>query len=217
MARAGTHPAPAAQPPGKALLMPTPHPLATPPQPSVERIAPVAGRPLIVAVTPEQPDLVVRTAAVWAAALGGVALHCAYVDPTRVLIEEHADGSITHGPLDADGVDDSWRDREAQLRAELEAVLGPAGAAPGSPADTAAQPAWAFHYLAGRADQALTHLARAVGASAYVVGTHRPGFTARAHEFLDSSLATRLTHHQHRPVLVVPLSVVDWHARTPWS
>lgn len=26
----------------------------------------------------------------------------------------------------------------------------------------------------------------------------------------DGSVAFHLTHHQHRPVLVVPLQVVDW-------
>lgn len=193
--------------------------MSTPPlQPSIERIAPVSGHPLVVAVTPGQPDLVVRTAATWALALGA-GLHCAYVDPTRAIVEELPDGTVTHTALDVDGVDDSWRDREEELRTQLEAALGPAEerSAAFGPASGPAPVRWAFHYLAGRPDRALTHLARAVGASAYVVGTHRPGFTARAHEFLDSSLAHRLSQHQHRPVLVVPLSVVDWHARTPWS
>lgn len=188
---------------------PPAHDPHAPPQPSIERIAPVAGHPLIVAVTPGQPDLVVKTAAVWARTLGGVDLHCAYVDPTRVVVTESSDGTVLHSPVDADGIDDSWLDREAALLAQLTAALG-------RPPMTAT-PAWRLHYLAGRVDRALTHLARAVGASAYVVGTHRPGFTARAHDFLDSSLANRLSHHQHRPVLVVPLSVVDWHGRTPWS
>lgn len=184
--------------------------LPAPPQPSVDRIAPVSGRPLIVAVTPGQPDLVVRTAAAWARALGGAPLHCAYVDPTRAVVEESADGAVTHTAIDVDGVDDSWRVREEDLRVQVAAALDPVRCG----ADAVE---WRLHYLAGRADRALTHLARAVGASAYVVGTHRPGFPARAHEFLDASLANRLSHHQHRPVLVVPLSVVDWHDRTPWS
>lgn len=180
-----------------------------PPQPSVDRIAPVLRRPLVVAVTPGQPDLVVRTAAEWATALGGAELLCAYVDPTRAVVAEFADGSVRHTALDPDGVDDSWLDRDAGLRAQIGAALG-TQPSPG-------HAAWRFHYLAGRADRALTHLARAAGASAYVVGTHRPGLSGRAHEVLETSLAVRLTHHQHRPVLVVPLSVVDWHARPPWA
>ena len=72
-----------------------------------------------------------------------------------------------------------------------------------------------FRYLAGRADRALTHLARAVDASAFVVGAHTGG--RRARDFLEESLSVRLAHHQHRPVLTVPLEVVDWRGRLPWQ
>ena len=77
--------------------------------------------------------------------------------------------------------------------------------------------AWEFRYLAGRADRALTHLARAVDASAIVVGARRPTSGERLHEFFEGSIALHLTRHQHRPVLVVPLSVVDWKAPAPWK
>ncbi|KON73300.1 hypothetical protein M768_10190 [Cellulosimicrobium cellulans F16] len=78
--------------------------------------------------------------------------------------------------------------------------------------------AWELRYLAGRPDRALTHLARAVDAAVLVVGTRAPGSTAHLRELVEGSVAAHLAHHQHRPVLTVPLAVVDWkELRTPWE
>ena len=76
--------------------------------------------------------------------------------------------------------------------------------------------AWEFRYLAGRPDRALTHLARAVDAAVIVVGTGRPGRSGRFHGLLDAAVGTHLVHHQHRPVLTVPTSVVDWRTPLEW-
>jgi nucleotide-binding universal stress UspA family protein len=59
----------------------------------------------------------------------------------------------------------------------------------------------------------LTHLARAINAGIIVVGTRGPGLAERLRETLSGPVATHLAHHQHRPVLAVPLSVVDWKER----
>lgn len=168
------------------------------PQPGPTRMVPAAGHPLVVGVVPGQPDLVVRTAALWGQALGVSALYCAYVDPSRFTDEERPDGSVRHGPIDPDGGDEQWQERERGLVDQLGRVLDGSGVV------------WEFRYLAGRADRALTHLARAVDASGYVVGTRAPGAGARFRELVEGSVAVRLAHHQHRPVLVVPLEVVDW-------
>lgn len=170
------------------------------PQPGDARMVEPRGRPLVVGVVPGQPALVLRTAAAWAAATGG-ALHCAYADPSRHVVEEHPDGSVRHAPVDADADDDGWRSREADLRAACEEVLAGTGAT------------WHVRYLAGRPDRALTHLARAVDAAAFVVGTRAPGAGARMREMVEGSVAVGLARHQHRPVLVVPLRVVDWAER----
>ena len=50
----------------------------------------------------------------------------------------------------------------------------------------------------------LGRLADAVGARLVVVGARRPGVRGRVGELLTGSVAVRLVHHQHRPVLVVP-------------
>ncbi|GEN78957.1 universal stress protein [Actinotalea fermentans] len=172
----------------------------TVPQPAVDRMVPLAGHPVVVGVTPSQPELVVRTAVLWATACGTSALYCAYADPSRFAREERPDGTVVHDAVDPDGADDAWQEREHLLREHLAAVLDPAGVS------------WHFRYLAGRADRALTHLARAVDAAGFVVGTRVPGTGARVREVLEGSVAVRLSHHQHRPVLVVPLQVVDWSA-----
>lgn len=203
------------------------------PQPDVARIVEPAAHALVVGVVPGQPELVVRTAARWALAVGGT-LHLAYVDTGRYVVEEHPDGTVRHAPVDPDGVDDTWGTVEADLRAWVEELLGPTSAPTSAPASTAtpsptstppststsaasAVVPWVLHYLAGRPDRALTHLARAVDAAAIVVGTRAPGPGAKLREMVDGSVAVHLAHHQHRPVLTVPLDVVDWSATgSPW-
>ena len=179
------------------------------PQPAVARIVEPRAHGLVVGVVPAQPELVVRPAARWAAA-GGGALLLAYVDTARYVVEELADGQVRHAPLDPDGVDEDWQTVADELRAWAEQLLGAASSTPTSVP-------WTLHYLAGRPDRALTHLARAVDAAAIVVGTRVPGPGGRLRELVDGSVAVHLAHHQHRPVLTVPLDVVDWSAtRSPW-
>lgn len=167
------------------------------PQPAVERIVPPSSQPLVVAVRPGQPELVLRTAAVWAEALSAT-LVCGYVDPHRMVVAELADGSVRHTAVDPDLADDAWQRTDATLRAQLAAVLDPLGVR------------WEFRYLAGRADRALTHLARAVDASAIIVGSRHPVAAERLRDLLEGSVALGLTRHQHRPVITVPVGVVDW-------
>lgn len=173
------------------------------PQPGPHRIEPVAGQPLVVGVVPGQSPLVALTAATWAQAMGG-AVYFGYADPTRIVDREFPDGTVRHSPLEPDRADDDWRQRSNRLQAELSEAL--AGSAV----------TWELRYLAGRADRALTHLARAVGAAAIVVGA-RQSRSERIHDFFAESVGLHLARHQHRPVLVVPLNVVDWKAAAPWQ
>lgn len=162
------------------------------PQPGVERIVPVPGHPLVVGVRPGQSELVARTAAAWALA-SGASLYFGYADPSRLAEAEFPDGQLRHVAIDPDADDDGWRQTEAELRDWL--------------AGMDLEVAWEFRYLAGRADRALTHLARAVDACAIVVGARRPH---SARFGLGRSLGQDLARHQHRPVLAVPLEIVDW-------
>ena len=176
------------------------------PQPSLDRMVPVTGHPLVVGVEPEQSPLVVRTAQSVARAKGDGTLHLGFADPTRVVVAENPDGSVTHAPVSPDGDDDAWQRRRDTLHAHLRSLLD------------GEDVTWRFWYLAGRPDRALTHLARTVDASMIVVGTRRPGRSSAWRELVEGSVAAHLTHHQHRPVLAVPLKVVDWKAlRGPWA
>ena len=171
------------------------------PQPSPSRMTPFSGHPIVVGIVPGQPELVALTAISWSQAAGGATLYFAYVDTTRFVLEEFPDGTVRHGEVDPDTIDDRWEDRKIQIVDTLTRVMDGTGVP------------WEFRYLAGRPDRSLTHLARAVDAAAIVVGTRAPGRGARVREFLEGSVAVQLAHHQHRPVLVVPLGVVDW--KTP--
>ncbi|OLT46183.1 universal stress protein [Cellulosimicrobium sp. CUA-896] len=176
------------------------------PQPAVDRMVPFAGHAVVVGVVPGQAPLVVRTAASLAGAVGAGRLHAAYADTSRYVVEEHADGTVTHAALDPDAADDAWEAARDALRVQVGAALADEDVA------------WELSYLAGRPDRALTHLARAVDAAVIVVGTRTPGTGARLRELVDGSVAAHLAHHQHRPVLTVPLAVVDWkELRTPWE
>ncbi len=179
-------------------------PLRHVPQPSPDRMVPIPGHPLVVGVVPGQSELVALTAAAWARALGNVSLYFGYVDHTRIVDEEYPDGRVRHSDLDPDLADDSWQDTERRITSFLAEVLADH---PGT---------WEFRYLAGRPDRALTHLARAVDASAIVVGARHPASAERLRELLAGSVALQLSRHQHRPVMIVPLAVVDWKAPAPW-
>jgi nucleotide-binding universal stress UspA family protein len=163
-----------------------------PPQPEVPRIVNAVGHPLVVAVRLGQSEVVSRTAATWAQATGA-GLYFAYVDPSRITETEFADGRVRHVGIDPDSADEAWHETEQQLRDWLTGLDLPIS--------------WEFRYLAGRADRALTHLARAIDAAAIVVGAARPGSAKAA---LGRTLAQDLVRHQHRPVLAVPLEIVDW-------
>lgn len=169
-----------------------------PPQPGVDRITPFAGHPIVVGVEPPLAELVPLTAASLAVAMSAPRMLLAYADPARYVVEEYPDGTIRHAGVDPDALDDSWKRVDADLRTRLAALL-----------DDVPVP-WEFRFLAGRPDRALTHLARAVHAAAIVVGTRAPGAGAHLHELLAGSVAMHLAHHQHRPVITVPLTVVDW-------
>lgn len=165
---------------------------------------PFAGHPLVVGVVPGQHPLVVRTAVALAVAMGSPRLRLAYADPARYVVAEHADGGVQHAAIDPDADDETWRDTLDALTRWARDVV-------------ADEVDWRLDYLAGRPDRALTHLARAVDAAAIVVGTRAPGSAARWKELVEGSVSAHLSHHQHRPVLTVPLSVVDWKdIGSPW-
>lgn len=175
------------------------------PQPHPSRITPFAGHPAVVGVVPGQSPLVALTAAAWAQSQAGAALYFAWAVPELVTVAELPGGAVRTAPRDPDVVDDSWQERAATIRRDLSAALDPLGVP------------WEYHQLAGRADRALTHLARAVDAAVIVVGARPHGRGRGLRQFFTGSTAVHLAHHQHRPVMVVPVDVVDWQDSSPWQ
>ena len=174
----------------------------TPPQPAVDRLTPFGNSAIVVGISPSLPDLVAVTACSLAAAIGSPCIYFAYSDASRYVVEEYDDGTVRHESLSSDSFDDGWKARDERFVRKLGAMM-----------EGSSVP-WEFRYLAGRPDRALTHLARAVDAAVIVVGTRAPGTRAHIREMVEGSVAYHLAQLQHRPVLSVLLSVVDWKATT---
>jgi nucleotide-binding universal stress UspA family protein len=67
---------------------------------------------------------------------------------------------------------------------------------------------WTVRALAGGPAVELARLADELDAIMIVVGTRQAGFRGTLHEFFSGSVVAQLAHHQHRPVVVVPLHPV---------
>lgn len=148
--------------------------------------------PLLVGVVPNQHPEVLRTAASLAQRLTAPLL-CAYVDEASYLVEWDPARSTHRLSLHPDKDDDDIR----SVTDTLKSVIADAVRA-GTPI------AWTLRTLAGDPARALGRLAAEVDAPMIVVGTPERGFGHRITELLNGSVAAWLTHHQSRPVLVVP-------------
>lgn len=149
-----------------------------------------AAGPLILGVPWPAPPGLVQAAANLAAALE-LRLVCAFVDPASYLIEWESARTRLAASLDP-AVNDEAMYPAAELRGQLEDILGPPGAA------------WSFRVLNGDVGRALCRLAESTGASMFIVGGGRDGLLARLTRVLEGSVAASLTRLQHRAVVVVP-------------
>jgi nucleotide-binding universal stress UspA family protein len=139
-------------------------------------------------VVPRQPPAVLAYAQALAAGLG-VGLVCAYADP-EVYPQAGPGGTVVLRPVDPDagGAGETAGALAARLQAELAQ----------SPV------AWEFRQLWGDPARALQRTADELDASLIVVGTREPGLAHQLEELMAGSVAAYLSHHQYRPVLVVP-------------
>jgi nucleotide-binding universal stress UspA family protein len=147
--------------------------------------------PVVVGVSPGQPDLVLREAARFAHRFGGE-LVCAHVTPGRFVVSERPDGSVVSAPIDPDYDDEREQDLDPALVEHLAGVLGPTGVR------------WSARLLVGDTADALSRLADTLDAAMIVVGAHRHGLARGVQELFNRSVAVRLAHRQARPVVVVP-------------
>lgn len=145
---------------------------------------------VIAGVVPDQSPRVVKEAARYAKLLG-VPLLVVHVDVTRFVTYEDPDGYVRSAPIDVDM--SGAADALARVSEAASAAVGDAGVA------------WSVRQLVGDPALALKHLAEKLDARVIVVGTRRRGLGESIREFFTGSVAARLAHRQHRPILVVPL------------
>ncbi|MBB6405485.1 universal stress protein [Arthrobacter sp. AZCC_0090] len=148
--------------------------------------------PLVLGVLPGQHPHVLQTALDLALHLAAP-LVCAYVDEASYLVEwdpakETHRVSLHPGKVDADimAVQNELRSRINEATA--------AGAVD-----------WTLRTLAGDPAHAISRLAEDVQASMIILGCPEPGLGHRISEALNGSVATWLSRHQSRPLLLVPL------------
>lgn len=158
--------------------------------------------PILLGITPQQPPGVLEVALSLARRAGAV-LVCAQVDPMVYVVEEHPDGSVESRPIDPDRADWNSPTFDPVLAGRIQTAAREAGIEV------------TFRSLAGDVGAALGRLAEVVGADMIVVGSSRGGVRASMHDFFSGSVAAHLTHHQSRPVVVVPIGPTATGAAAP--
>ncbi|MDR6416722.1 universal stress protein [Pseudarthrobacter sulfonivorans] len=152
--------------------------------------------PLLVGVLPNQHPEVLTTAANLAARLSAPLL-CAYVDEASYLVEWDPGRSAHRLSLHPGQDDEDVRAVTTDLKAVIESTVANAGTG-GVPVE------WTLRTLAGDPARALARLAAESNVPMIIVGTSERGLSHRLSEMLNGSVGLWLTHHQSRPVLVVP-------------
>jgi len=164
-------------------------------------------RPVVLAgVVQRRAASVVGGAAAFAEAFGAE-LVCAHVDVGHYLVEALPDGSLVSLPVDPELLDEDGDEQSrfpSGLRDEIEQTLNERGIA------------WSTRMVAGEPARALSALAAELDADMIVVGTREPGLRSSIQEFLTGSVAVHLAHHQHRPVVVIPLTPAP-ETTQPWD
>ncbi|MEL5991346.1 universal stress protein [Microbacterium phosphatis] len=144
---------------------------------------------VIAGIIPEQAPRVLQEAAHYAMLLGAP-LVVVHVDVTRFVTYEDPDGYVHSAPVDI-----SVQAGEGELqavKAAAESHLVNSGVT------------WEVRQLVGDPALAIKHFADRIDAKLIVVGTRKRGFGESIRQFFTGSVAARLAHRQHRPVLVVP-------------
>lgn len=157
---------------------------------------------IVVGLEPGRVRGTVTVAAALAHRLGA-GLVCVTVDPSLVSGGRRSDGSEMLEPLDPDTADTRPQTFGGEDVADITAI--------------AAQQDVTVEIVSTVGDpaRALARAAEERHALMIVVGT-RSG-THRVVEFFTGSIAARLSHQQHRPILVVPVEPVGFDAPLPWE
>jgi len=144
---------------------------------------------VIVGLQPGQPGHVLDEAVRYAKLLSAP-LVVVHVDVTRFVTYEDPDGYVHSAPIDLNL--DAGAVEFEEVQREVSPVLDGAGVT------------WTARQLVGDPALAIKQLANRLDAQLIVVGTRKRGLGESIREFFTGSVAARLTHRQHRSVLVVP-------------
>ncbi|QDY89761.1 universal stress protein [Arthrobacter sp. UKPF54-2] len=147
--------------------------------------------PLVVGVLPGRSPEVLETAVELARVLAAP-LVCAFVDEASYLVEWDPARSAHRLSLHPEADNEEIRAQTERLRTEIAAVCDGPGVE------------WSLRTLAGDPARALGRLAADAAAAMIVVGTPEPGLGHRITAALNGSVAAWLSHHQDRPILIVP-------------
>ena len=147
--------------------------------------------PLVVGVVPGQHPEVLQTAALLAESLAAPLIF-AYVDEASYLVEWDPARSAHRLSLHPDADEARIRETTQELRSVLEARCANLGIV------------WSLRTLAGDPARAIGRLAADANARMIVVGTPERGIGHRISAALNGSVAAWLSHHQERPILIVP-------------
>jgi nucleotide-binding universal stress UspA family protein len=161
------------------------------------------GPVIVVGVLPDQPLWMLQVAGEYARAFGA-RLVCVSVDTTRFTFQELPDGTMLAAPIQPELLDpmDAFPPERLEEMAEL---LDPM------------RLRWSTRQLVGEPATALMRIADEEDALMFVVGTRHVGFGGAVRKFFGGSVATRLTHRQWRPVVVVPIEPTEADRRLPWE
>lgn len=157
---------------------------------------------LVVGVQPGQVEDVVGVAAQLAAQLKA-GLVCVWVDPSLVSGGLRRDGSEIIEPIDSDSADMTRQEFPSTDSTRINEIAAHRGL-PVEVLNRVGDPARAIAAVAEEHDAVMI-----------VVGTQSG--RRRIAEFFNGSVAARLAHQQHRPVLVVPTDPVGFDAPLPWD
>jgi nucleotide-binding universal stress UspA family protein len=164
-------------------------------------------RPVVlVGVVQRRVASVVGGAAAFAEAFGAE-LVCAHVDVGHYLVEALPDGSLVSLPVDPELLEEGGNE-ESRFPEALRQAIAQELHDRDIP--------WSTRMIAGEPARALSALAGKLDATMIVVGTREPGLRGSLQEFLTGSVAVHLAHHQHRPVVVIPLTPAP-ESRQPWE
>ncbi|ROQ30909.1 nucleotide-binding universal stress UspA family protein [Frondihabitans sp. PhB188] len=157
---------------------------------------------IVVGLQPGFAPGIVRTAAEFAHRFHA-SLLCVTVDASLLSLGKRADGSEMIEPLDPDTADSTPRGLSDDETDAVRTIAGENRV----PVD--------FLLRAGMPARALAAVAEDHDAGLIVVGTDSG--RQRIGEFFNGSVAARLAHQQHRPVVVVPSNPVGLDDPLPWD